>query len=136
MILLAALTEALIYFLVRRIKTPNNWNHVFISYFLGAVLMTAYSIYNFKDIGSGLESADKSRVGLAVIINGIIGTVGYFLRFFASYRLEPEVYAPLSYFGVVMSYVYGLTFNNDTLNWKKVLGTISILASNYMSSRV
>ena len=136
MILLAALTEALIYFLVRRIKTPNNWNHVFISYFLGAVLMTAYSIYNFKDIGSGLESADKSRVGLAVIINGIIGTVGYFLRFFASYRLEPEVYAPLSYFGVVMSYVYGLTFDNDTLNWKKVLGTISILASNYMSSRV
>jgi drug/metabolite transporter (DMT)-like permease len=136
MILLAALTEALIYFLVRRIKTPNNWNHVFISYFLGAVLMTAYSIYNFKDIGSGLESADKSRVGLAVIINGIIGTVGYFLRFFASYRLEPEVYAPLSYFGVVMSYVYGLTFDNDTLNWKKVLGTLSILASNYMSSRV
>jgi len=136
MILLAALTEALIYFLVRRIKTPNNWNHVFISYFLGAVLMTAYSIYNFKDIGSGLESADKGRVGLAVIINGIIGTVGYFLRFFASYRLEPEVYAPLSYFGVVMSYVYGLTFDNDTLNWKKVLGTISILASNYMSSQV
>ena len=135
MILLAALTEALIYFLVRRIKTTNNWNHVFISYFLGAVLMTAYSIYNFKDTSSGLESADKGRVGLAVIINGIIGTVGYFLRFFASYRLEPEVYAPLSYFGVVMSYIYGITFDNETLNWKKVLGTVSILASNYFAPK-
>ena len=135
MILLAALTEALIYFLVRRIKTTNNWNHVFISYFLGAVLMTAYSIYNFKDTSSGLESADKGRVGLAVIINGIIGTVGYFLRFFASYRLEPEVYAPLSYFGVVMSYIYGITFDNETLNWKKVLGTASILASNYFAPK-
>jgi len=135
MILFAALTEALIYFLVRRIKTTNNWNHVFISYFLGAVLMTVYSIYNYADTSSGLESADKGRVGLAVIINGIIGTVGYFLRFFASYRLEPEVYAPLSYFGVVMSYVYGIAFDNELLNWKKVLGTVSILASNYFAPK-
>lgn len=135
MILFAALTEALIYFLVRRIKTTNNWNHVFISYFLGAVLMTVYSIYNYADTSSGLETADKGRVGLAVIINGIIGTVGYFLRFFASYRLEPEVYAPLSYFGVVMSYVYGIAFDNELLNWKKVLGTVSILASNYFAPK-
>jgi drug/metabolite transporter (DMT)-like permease len=135
MILFAALTEALIYFLVRRIKTTNNWNHVFISYFLGAVLLTVYSIYNYADTSSGLETADKGRVGLAVIINGIIGTVGYFLRFFASYRLEPEIYAPLSYFGVVMSYVYGITFDNESLNWKKVLGTISILASNYFAPK-
>ncbi len=135
MILLAALTEALIYFLVRRIKTTNNWNHVFISYFLGAVLMTLYSIYNYADTTSGLETADKGRVGLAVIINGIIGTVGYFLRFFASYRLEPEIYAPLSYFGVVMSYVYGIAFDNELLNWKKVLGTVSILASNYFAPK-
>ena len=135
MILLAALTEAFIYFLVRRIKTPNNWNHVFISYFLGAVLMTAYMVYNYKDAESGLDAADKGRVGIAVITNGIIGTLGYFLRFFASYRLEPDIYAPLSYFGVVMSYVYGIAFDNETLNWKKVLGTISILASNYFAGK-
>lgn len=135
MILLAALTEAFIYFLVRRIKTPNNWNHVFISYFLGAVLLTAYMVYNYKDAESGLDAADKGRVGIAVITNGIIGTMGYFLRFFASYRLEPEVYAPLSYFGVIMSYVYGIAFDNETLNWKKVLGTIFILASNYFAPK-
>lgn len=135
MILLAALTEAFIYFLVRRIKTPNNWNHVFISYFLGAVILTAYMVYNYKDAESGLDSADKSRVGIAVITNGIIGTMGYFLRFFASYRLEPEVYAPLSYFGVIMSYVYGIAFDNELLNWKKVLGTVSILASNYFAPK-
>ena len=132
MILLAALTEAFIYFLVRRIKTTNHWNHVFISYFLGAVIMTAYMVYNYKDLD---ETADKSRVGLAVIINGIIGTVGYFLRFYSSYRLEPDVYAPLSYFGVVMSYVYGMLFDNELLNWKKVLGTVSILASNFFAPK-
>jgi drug/metabolite transporter (DMT)-like permease len=132
MILLAALTEAFIYFLVRRIKTTNHWNHVFISYFLGAVVMTAYMVYNYKDLD---ETVDKSRVGLAVIINGIIGTVGYFLRFYSSYRLEPDVYAPLSYFGVVMSYVYGMLFDNELLNWKKVLGTVSILASNFFAPK-
>ena len=132
MILLAALTEAFIYFLVRRIKTTNHWNHVFISYFLGAVIMTAYMVYNYTDFD---ETVDKSRVGLAVIINGIIGTVGYFLRFYSSYRLEPDVYAPLSYFGVVMSYVYGMLFDNELLNWKKVLGTVSILASNYFAPK-
>jgi multidrug transporter EmrE-like cation transporter len=49
--------------------------------------------------------------------------------------LEPDIYAPLSYFGVVMSYVYGIAFDNETLNWKKVLGTISILASNYFAGK-
>ncbi len=132
MILLAALTEAFIYFLVRRIKTPNNWNHVFISYFLGAVLMTAYVVYNHEEVNNGL---DKTRVGLAVIINGIIGTLGYFLRFFSSYRLDPEIYAPLSYFGVIMSYVYGILFDGETINWKKVVGTVSILASNYFAPK-
>ena len=128
MILLAALTEAFIYFLVRRVKTMNHWNHVFISYFFGAVIM---SLYIMKE----RQIMNDIRVGIAVLVNGIIGSVGYFLRFFASYRLEPSVYAPLSYFGVVMSYVYGMLFDNETLNWKKVLGTVSILASNYFAPK-
>jgi len=129
MILLAALTEAFIYFLVRRVKTTNNWNHLFISYFLGAIIMTAYVVYNHKDYAV----ENKERVGLSMLVNGVIGSVGYVLRFFSSYRLDAAIYAPLSYFGVVMSYVYGIAFDNETLNWQKVLGTISILASNYFA---
>lgn len=138
MILLAALTEALIYFLVRRVKTTNHWDHVFISYFIGAVIVTAYMVYheyNTPNHAAGLEASDKVRVGFAVLINGIIGSIGYFLRFYSSYRLPPAVYAPLSYFGVIMSYVYGMLFDNQTLNWKKVLGTVSILASNYFAPK-
>jgi len=127
MILLAALTEAFIYFLVRRVQTTNHWNHVFISYFLGAIIMSAYVAFN------NIEFVNKTRIGLSMAINGIIGSVGYFLRFYSSYRLDPSIYAPLSYFGVVMSYVYGIAFDNETINWQKVLGTISILASNYFA---
>ena len=86
MILLAALTEAFIYFLIRRVKTSNHWNHVFISYLLGAVLMTAYVVYTeymSPNHTASLEAADKSRVFIAVLANGFIGSVGYFLRFFS-----------------------------------------------------
>ena len=50
MILLAAFTEALIYFIVRDIKTNNNWNHLFISYGLGSVLLTFYFFKDIKNI--------------------------------------------------------------------------------------
>ena len=131
MILLAALTEAFIYFLIRRIPTSNHWNHVFIAYFLGAML-TSGTMF-FTEESNGINDI---RVLISMVINGIIGSVGYFLRFFASYRLEPEVYAPLSYFGVVMSYVYGILFNNEKLNIFKALGTVSILTSNYFAPKL
>ena len=138
MILLAALTEAFIYFLIRRVKTSNHWNHVFISYLLGAVLMTAYVVYTeymTPNHVASLEAADKTRVGIAVLANGFIGSFGYFLRFYSSYLLDAAVYAPLSYFGVVMSYVYGIFLNNETLSVSKVAGTACILASNYFAPK-
>ena len=130
MILLAAFTEALIYFLVRRVKTENHWNHVFISYFLGAVAMTAYVFYaDGFSVSKVAETLNKTRVGVATALNGFIGSVGYFLRFYASYNLEASMFAILSYFGIIMSYVYGIAFNNESLTLPKVLGTLCIVGS-------
>jgi len=134
MIILAALTEAFIYFLVRRVKTDNHWNHVFISYFMGAVFMTLYiSKENEFSIAKIFKSLNNTRVGIATALNGLIGSVGYFLRFFASYRLDAGIYSVLSYFGIIMSYVYGMAFNAEKLTWPKVAGTISIIGANYFS---
>lgn len=130
MILLAAFTEALIYFLVRRVKTENHWNHVFISYFLGAIAMTAYVFYDDGfSVSKVAETLNQSRVGIATALNGIIGSVGYFLRFYASYNLEASIFAILSYFGIIMSYVYGIVFNNESLTLPKVLGTLCVILS-------
>jgi drug/metabolite transporter (DMT)-like permease len=130
MILLAAFTEALIYFLVRRVKTENHWNHVFISYFLGAVAMTVYVFYADGFSASKVaETLNQSRVGIATALNGIIGSVGYFLRFYASYNLEASMFAILSYFGIIMSYIYGIAFNNESLTLPKVLGTLCVILS-------
>lgn len=130
MILLAALTEALIYFMIRRIKTGNHWNHVFLSYLFGFIAITGYLFTTF-DFASVL----KPRMGLAIGLNGFLGSVAYFLRFFAASNLTASIFAPLAYFGMVMSYVYGMVFNQETLSWEKVAGTLSILAANYLAPR-
>lgn len=131
MVLFAALTEALIYFMVRRIKTGNHWNHVFLSYMVGLVAITAYMVYSNNDFGKTVAP----RMSLAVGLNGFIGAVAYFLRFFAASNLEASVFAPLAYFGMVMSYVYGIVFNQETLSWEKVGGTLCILAANYLAPK-
>lgn len=130
MILLAAFTEALIYFLVRRVKTDNHWNHVFISYFFGAIVMTMYVFYvDGFSLDKVVQTLNQTRVGIATGLNGFIGSVGYFLRFYASYHLDASVFAILSYFGIIMSYIYGIAFNNESLTFAKVLGTIFIIVS-------
>jgi drug/metabolite transporter (DMT)-like permease len=133
MVLLAALTEALIYFMVRRIKTGNHWNHVFLSYFVGFVAFSAYLLV--KGAGLPISEIRLPRLGLAVGLNGFIGAVAYFLRFFAASNLAASIFAPLAYFGMVMSYVYGIVFNQETLSWEKVGGTLCILAANYLSPK-
>ena len=48
MVFLAALTEAGLYFIVRDLKTKNNWNHLFISYFFGAILLSGSLLTKIK----------------------------------------------------------------------------------------
>ena len=121
MILFAAFTESLIYFVVRNIHT-SNWNHLFLSYSWGAIVLTMYywNQLQFND----------TALPLSVLINGLIGVLGYWLRFYSMTRLKPFVYALLSYFGIVMSFVYGWWFNQEQLTLSKVIGVICILIPN------
>jgi drug/metabolite transporter (DMT)-like permease len=123
MIILAAFTEAVIYFLVRNIKTGNNWNHIFISYFLGAIVLSGF----FYDKISSMKL--NGRLSMSLGINSVIGLVGYLLRFYAVSRLDTMIYAPLSYFGIVMSFVYGF-INGDSITFQKIIGTSLIIIAN------
>lgn len=124
MVFLAALTEAGLYFIVRDLKTKNNWNHLFISYFFGAILLSGSLYTRIK------SSLVDGLLTSSFILNIVIGLFGYLLRFYATTRLEPSLYAPLSYFGIIMSHVYGFIFNNDIITWNKVLGTLMIIIPN------
>jgi drug/metabolite transporter (DMT)-like permease len=132
MIILAAITEAIIFFIVKQVKTENNWDHLFLSYIWGSVILTIYLLFDKKDTIDINTSSTWSNLIIAAIINGLIGTIGYYLRFYSIYRLEPELYALLSYFGIIMAYFYGIIINNETINIYKIIGTILILLSNYI----
>jgi drug/metabolite transporter (DMT)-like permease len=124
MAIMAALTEAIIFYFVKNIKTMNNWNHLFLSYFIGAIVLTPYlwkNIVNMELYGG---------VSLSLAVNAFIGLFGYYLRFYAISRLDTYLYAVLSYFGIVMSYVYGVFLNNDKITIQKILGTLCIVLTN------
>ena len=124
MVLLAALTEAFIYFIVRNIKTLNNWNHLFLSYILGGIILT---VYYFKKIK---KMEIRQTLSVSMAINIAIGLIGYLLRFYATTRLNTKIYASLSYFGIIMSYIYGIIINKDKLTLPKIIGTLLIVIPN------
>lgn len=124
MIVGAAFTEALIYFIVRNIKTENHWNHIFLSYFWGSILMSGFLFSSVAKIKM------NSVLSLSLIINIVIGLFGYLLRFFAVYNLDATIYAVLSYFGIFMAYVYGVFISGDKINLQKLIGTFCIILPN------
>jgi drug/metabolite transporter (DMT)-like permease len=119
LILLAAFSEALIFFVVKRLKTKNNWDHLFISYFLGALLFTFY----FLRVGdTALTTSLTSSVG----INTVIALGGYVLRFYAITHLDVFRYALLSNLGMVTAYFYGFLFG-ETFTFTQAAGTACII---------
>ena len=124
----SALTEAIIFFLVKDLKTMNNWNHLFLSYLFGAIALTIYLWHNITTIP--LSGGFSSGILISLMVNAFIGLFGYYLRFYAISRLDAYIYAPLSYFGIIMSYVYGIFLNNDVISMQKLIGTLCIVFTN------
>jgi drug/metabolite transporter (DMT)-like permease len=48
------------------------------------------------------------------------------------YRLDPILYSTLSFFGIIMAYIYGILINNESINWLKIAGSILIIISNLL----
>lgn len=135
MILCAAFTEAIIFFLIKRLNTNNNWNHLFLSYFIGAIGFSIYFLFNGFDFNNiitekKIKITENTTLYYSLIINATLGLLGYLLRFYAISNLSAKIYAPLSYFGIFMSYIYGVLFNKDKITLTKIIGTIFILIPN------
>ena len=126
MISLAALTEAIIYFIIRAMPSKNAWNHVFLSYFVGAVVLTGY-----------LRSAItlEQGVGLSMGINSILGLGGYLLRFYSMANLDVFTYALLSNVGIIMSYVYGYAILDEPITLQQAIGTLCIIVACFYAKK-
>lgn len=141
-ILLAAFTEALMYFYVRRIKTDNNWNQMFFSSYLGAFLLSVFLFIkknNDKNDDSNNKELFANNLSKMTLLNIFIGSMGYYLRFYATYRLDPLFYSMLSYFGIFMAFIYGIIFNKEKITFTKIIDAACIIISNislYIFTRV
>ena len=119
----AALTEAFIYFIIKRLPSKNSWNHLFLSYFAGAVLL---SLFYTPTQFTGIDLA-------ALSINAFIGMFGYVLRFYSVMRLPVFWYALLSNVGVVSSYVYGYVFNKEIVGVRQIIGSVFLLGACWLA---
>jgi drug/metabolite transporter (DMT)-like permease len=131
-IILCAFTEALLYFVVKRIKTDNNWNHLFLSYFFSTLILTFYIIYQFIKGHINIDKKYIENFDKISIFNIIIATLGHYLKYYAIYNLNPLYYSILSYFGIITAFIYGIIINNDKMNLRKTLGALFIVLANIM----
>ena len=130
--LIAAITEALIYFSILNIKTTNNWNHIFISYFFGLILVISFFIINIKIEHESLKEnlvIDKKNL-IFLLFNVFAALFGYYLRFYSMDKINYKLYAILSYLGIFMTYFYSYMFNNEKLTYLNFIGSLIIILSN------
>ena len=124
--LVASITEALIYFYVLKIKTDNSWNHLFISYFIGLLLI---SVYYYKKLVT-------FQINNKIIVTGLfyifILLIGYYLRFYAINHLNIYYYVLLSYLGIILTYINGFIFLGEKINMYNIGGTGCIILGNFL----
>ena len=129
-VLLCAFTEALLYFIVNRIKTDNNWNQFFLSYFFSAIMLTVYILYKYIKGSINIDTKFIDNFEKISFFNIMIGTLGHYLKYYAIYNLSPLFYSILSYFGIITAFIYGIVINNDKMTIRKTLGALLIILAN------
>jgi len=125
--LLSALTESLLYLIIK--TTPlgaNMWNPILFVY-LGALLLgiTGWTIGTLVSLpSSSFFSPSQSTLFETIlspefaqfsIYNTLIGMFGYMFRFWSIPRINTLLYSVLSYTGIVTSHIFGYLFFSETL---------------------
>ena len=116
----AALTESLMYFVVRT-KSPSPFYSILQLYPGGLVPLLA-GIWAFKEpISTG-----TNVWGPLVLFNAFVGFAGYALRFYAVPRVKTIVFSLLSFFGVLASFGWGYLFADETATASALTGAMLI----------
>lgn len=131
---IALVTEVMIYYAIKNINGNNQWNNLFYSYFPALIVYLIYyyfNIYKNDKVKKIDQKKNNKIIYLIIIFNIIVGLAGYFLRFYTIKKLPTKLYSVLSYFGIMMSYVYGMALEGNKITLQQVIGTLLIIYSNY-----
>jgi drug/metabolite transporter (DMT)-like permease len=134
--LLAALTETGIYIWFRA-KGDSTENHEPFTkmaqmYGSSGLLWIGFVLLA---LAIGLLSSNVFKVsqkGLAAILgfNGLVGFLGYALRFYIIPKVSTIAFSALSFFGIVSAYALGWLFMGETANFSQIAGAASIIVAN------
>lgn len=124
--IVASITEAMIYFFILKIKTNNHWNHIFISYFIGFILISVFYYKKIIDIKVDKKLAMTSFFYIFILL------IGYYLRFYAINRLNANYYSILSYIGILLTYFNSWVFLKEKANIMNISGTFLIILGNIL----
>jgi drug/metabolite transporter (DMT)-like permease len=115
----AAATETLIYLMLysrRAEKGVNMFTSVQRVYGSSALLMLPLLFAGKIDFIGG-------EMKLMGLWNGLLGFTGYAARFAAIPLVSPLLFSALSLFGIVMGYLWGFLFGQETISRRGVLGS-------------
>lgn len=123
-IAVSAVSESLIYTLHKNVDDPNPFNMLFKMCLLGSVIMGI--IYALSP-----DKGSLPVISAIVIINVILGVVGYLLKFYSATNTTTEWFSILSFTGIIFGYIYGYVFYGENITLLKLLGTSLIVGSVY-----
>jgi drug/metabolite transporter (DMT)-like permease len=134
--LLSALTESMLYILIK--TTPlgtNMWNPILFVYSgaLSIAVMTV-AIYSYSSpdrISTAFTAMATPEFSTISFYNAAIGMIGYMLRFWSIPRVSTILYSILSFTGVITSHIFGYFAFNETIT-----STISVYLLLFIASLV
>jgi drug/metabolite transporter (DMT)-like permease len=126
----AALTESLMYFVVRT-KSPNPFYSILQLYPGGLVPLVAGIFMQNAPI-----SVESSVWLPLVLFNAFVGFLGYSLRFYTVPKVKTIVFSLLSFFGVLASFGWGYLFNEEIASPTALAGALLIAGAGGASKFV
>jgi drug/metabolite transporter (DMT)-like permease len=122
--LVAALTETIIFLVVKTAVRPTPWLSMLQLYPVAFLGILGWVFLKKEPI------SNKSNEWIPIIIfNAFIGFIGYALRFFSMSSLPTSIYSLLTFIGVAAGYGWGLFFANEKPSPLALLGAGCITGS-------
>ena len=125
---ISAITETIIYVLVKEAKNP--FLNMYRLYPPGLLLLIIYGAFNINEIKSDFQ---HEKIGKLLLFNIAIAFVGYMLRFVSITLVSPFVFSFLSFVGIVASFMWGIIINKEIPTKKGVVGSLLIIVSVIIS---
>lgn len=131
--LMAALTETAMYFAVRTAKVPDPY-YATLELYPGAL----FGLLGLLAVKAPVvESIDtRSSVWIPMLLfNGLIGFVGYAMRFWAIPKVSTALFSILSFVGVAAAFGWGWLFVEEKPTWMTLAGAGLIAAASGLAEK-